>query len=152
MNHHNWTPPSWVYTNRRPQTDDAYFENLTRVVFTAGLNWNTIEAKWDGFRRVFENFAIEKVARLTENDVERLMGDTEIVGNRAKITATVNNARQMQAIRKEFGSFQKYIDSFDKSENYVKVVEDLGKRFRHVGRSTAEIFLWSVGEEVEPQW
>lgn len=139
MSHQSWTPPDWVYVGRRPQTDDAYFENLTRVVFTAGLNWNTIEVKWDGFRRAFRNFSVEKVARLTEEDVKRMMDDTGIVRNKSKITATVHNAQQMLAIRKEYGSFRQYLDSPDKSNNYSKVVEDLGKRFKHVGKSTAEI-------------
>jgi len=152
VSHQSWTPPDWVYVGRHPQTDDAYFENLTRVVFTAGLNWNTIEVKWGGFRRAFRSFSVEKVAKLTEDDVKRLMEDPSIVRNRAKITVTVHNAQQMLEIRKEYGGFRQYLDSLDKSDNYSKVVEDLGKRFKHVGKSTAEIFLWSVGEDVKPEW
>jgi DNA-3-methyladenine glycosylase I len=148
----SWTPPDWVYTKGRPKTDDAYFENLMRVINTAGLNWNTIEVKWRGFRKAFENFSIDKVAKFTEGDVERLMVNPEIVRNRAKINATIYNAKQMQAIRSEFGSFQKYLDGLDKSVGYSKVIEDLSKRFKHVGKSTAEIFLWSVGEDVRPEW
>ena len=148
----HWTPPDWVYMNRRPTTDDAYFENLTRVINQAGLNWNTIEAKWGGFRKAFRNFSIEKVSRFTEEDVERLMGDAGIVRNKAKIVATIYNAAQMMSIRKEFGGFQAYLDGMDKSEGYSKVISDLIRRFKHVGRSTAEIFLWSVGEDVSPAW
>jgi len=92
------------------------------------------------------------VAKFTEEDVERLMGDTEIVRNRAKISATIFNALQIMAIRKEFGSFQKYLDSLDKSDNYSRVIEDLSRRFKHVGMSTAEIFLWSVGEDLKHEW
>ena len=147
-----WTPPDWVYVNGRPLTDDAYFENLTRVIFTAGLNWNTIEVKWSGFERAFGNFSIEKVAKYTDEDVERLIGDAEIVRNRAKISATIFNANQMKAIRRQFGGFQRYLDGLDKSDNYSKVIADLIKRFKHVGRLTAEVFLWSVGEDIEPEW
>jgi DNA-3-methyladenine glycosylase I len=152
MDVHHWAHPDWVYVNKRPTMDDAYFENLTRVLNTAGLNWNTIETKWGGFKKAFQNFSVEKVSRFTEKDVERLMGDAGIVRNKAKITATISNAIQMMAIRKEYGSFQSYLDSLDKADNYSKVVADLIKRFRHVGRSTAEIFLWSVGEKVSPTW
>ena len=148
----HWTPPDWVYMNRRPTTDDAYFENLTRVINQAGLNWNTIEAKWGGFRKAFRNFSIEKVSRFTGEDVERLMGDAGIVRNKAKIAATIYNAAQMMSIREEFGGFQAYLDGMDKSEGYSRVITDLIRRFKHVGRSTAEIFLWSVGEDVSPAW
>lgn len=151
-NNHGWTLPHWAYMNKRPTTDDAYFENLTRVIFTAGLNWNTIDVKWVGFRKAFSNFIIGKVAKLTEKDLEKLMADPEIVRNRAKIIATVFNAKQMLSLRGEFGSFQKYLDSLDKSDNYSQVISDLERRFKHVGKSTAEIFLWSVGEKIEPQW
>ena len=151
--HGGWTPPSWVYVNnKRPASDEDYFENLTRVIFTAGLNWNTIEVKWGGFRKAFDNFVIEKVAKFTEKDVERLMGDPGIVRNRAKILATIYNAQQMIAIGREFGGFRKYLDSLDKSNGYFKVIADLETRFKHVGKSTAEIFLWSVGEDVMPEW
>ena len=148
----SWTPPDWVYVNKRPKTDREYFENLTRVIFTAGLNWTTIDAKWKGFAKAFEGFSIDKIAGYTDEDVERLMGDVGIVRNRAKITATIHNAKQMQILKREHGSFQRYLDSLDKSDNYARVVEDLGKRFKHVGRSTAEVFLWSVSEGLEPAW
>jgi DNA-3-methyladenine glycosylase I len=151
MEDQNWTPPSWVYLNDRPATDDAYFENLTRVIFNAGLNWRTIDAKWGGFEMAFKNFSIEKVAKLNKKDEERLIGDPEIVRNRAKISATIYNAIQMQAISREFGSFQVFLDGLDKSHNYSKVIEELSSRFKHVGKSTAEIFLWSVGENVKPE-
>ena len=114
--HHGWILPHWVYMNKRPTPDDAYFENLTSVIFTAGLNWNTIEVKWVCFRKAFSNFIIEKVAKLTEKDLEKLIADPRIVRNRAKILAIVFNSKQMLSIKGEFGSFQKYLDSIDKSD------------------------------------
>lgn len=147
-----WTPPDWVYVGRRPRTDRDYFENLTRVIFTAGLNWHTIDSKWGGFEKAFDGFSIDKIAKYTAGDIERLMGDTGIVRNRAKITATIHNAQQMQEIAREHGGFQRYLDSLDKTDNYRKVEADLVKRFKHVGKSTAEMFLWSVGEDIKPEW
>ncbi|MGD0802461.1 MAG: DNA-3-methyladenine glycosylase I [Candidatus Bathyarchaeia archaeon] len=145
----NWTSPEWAYLKNRPLTDDAYFENLTRAVFNAGLNWKTIDVKWGVFKRAFKNFSIEEVAKFTEKDEYRLMEDPGIVRNRAKIAATIFNARQMVAIRSEFGSFQEFLDGLDKCNKYSKVIEDLSRRFKHIGKSTAEIFLWSVGEDIE---
>ncbi len=147
----HWTPPNWVYVGKKPRTDDEYFSNLTRVIFTAGLNWNTIDTRGPGFMKAFEGFQIDKIARYNERSVTRLMADPGIVRNKAKIEATIHNAKEMQAIRKQHGSFSKYLDSLRPS-GYDKIVEDLSTRFRHVGKMTAETFLWSVGEDIEPDW
>ena len=69
------------------------FERVSLEAFQSGLSWLTILRKRDGFRRAFAGFEVETVARFTERDIARLMGDAEIVRNRAKIEATINNAR-----------------------------------------------------------
>ncbi|MBJ7463536.1 MAG: DNA-3-methyladenine glycosylase I [Mycolicibacterium sp.] len=69
------------------------FERVTLEAFQSGLSWLTILRKRDGFRHAFMGFDIEKVARFTDRDVARLMEDAAIVRNRAKIEATINNAR-----------------------------------------------------------
>lgn len=144
-----WRPPAWMYRDTRPSNEDAYFENMTRVIFLAGLSWKMIDKKWPNFKKAFRNFSIDKVAQFSDNDVEQLRNNPGIVRNRAKITATVYNARQFQNIKREFGSFQRFIDSLDKSNNYALVVKDLGKRFSRLGPSSARIFLYSAGEKIE---
>jgi len=146
-----WSPPKWIYRDKRPTNDNAYFENMTRVIFLAGLSWKMIDKKWPNFRQAFKNFAVDDVAKFGERDIGRLMNDASIVRNRAKLTAAINNARQFQDIRKEYGSFQSYLDSLDKSNNYTLVIKDLGKKFNRIGPSSADIFLYSVGEDVTPQ-
>jgi len=121
---------------------------MTRVIFLAGLSWKMIDEKWPNFQKAFKNFSIDAVAKFSENDVKRLMSDAGIVRNRAKIIATINNARQFQSVRKEHGSFRSFLDSLDKSSNYALVIKDLGKRFNRLGPSSARIFLYSVGENV----
>jgi 3-methyladenine DNA glycosylase Tag len=137
-----------MYRDKLPPNSDAYFENMTRVIFLAGLSWKMIDEKWPNFRKAFKNFSIDDVAKFNENDVNRLMDDTGIVRNRAKIMATISDAKQFQDIRKEFGSFKSYLDRLDKSQNYALVVKELGKRFSRLGPSSARIFLYSVGESV----
>jgi len=100
-----WHPPAWMYRDTRPPNDDAYLENMTRVIFIAGLSWKMIDKKWPNFRKAFKNFSIDKVAGFSDDDVEQLMKNPGIVRNRAKIMATINNARQFQSIKREFGSF-----------------------------------------------
>jgi DNA-3-methyladenine glycosylase I len=147
----NWHPPSWIYRDRRPASDDVYFENMTRVIFLAGLSWKMIDKKWPNFKKAFKDFSIAEVARFGEEDMKRLMSDTGIVRNRAKIIAAINNAKQLQNTKNEHGSFQSYLDKLDKSNNYALVIKELGKKFSRLGPSSAHIFLYSVGEHVRRQ-
>ena len=107
-----------------------------------------IDEKWPDFKKAFMNFSIDNVAKFSEKDIQRLVSDASIVRNRAKIIATINNAKQFQSIKKEYGSFQRYLDSLDKSNNYALVIKELGKKFNRIGPSSARIFLYSVGENI----
>ena len=94
-------------------TDDKLlFEFLTLESAQAGLSWITILRKREGYRKAFHGFDIHKVAQMTEQDVERLMGDEDIVRNRLKIKSAISNARLFIAIQKEYGSFYNYTLSF----------------------------------------
>jgi DNA-3-methyladenine glycosylase I len=78
--------------------DDAIYERLTLEAFQSGLSWITILRKREGFRRAFEGFSIERVARFGARDANRLMGDASIVRNRAKIEAAIANAKAAAAL------------------------------------------------------
>ncbi len=145
----HWQMPSWWYREERPPTDNAYFENLCRVIFEAGLNWSVIDKKWPTTKKAFANFNVKKVACFTAADEQRLMQDSGIVRNRSKIEAIIYNAQGFLAIEKQFGSFQEYLDSLDKTNNYKNVIGDLEHKFKHVGDSTAIDFLYSVGENIK---
>ena len=80
---------------KRTFDESALFEALTLGVFQAGLSWEIVFRKRDAFRKVFRGFDVAKVARMTSRDVNRLVEDASIIRNRAKIEATVNNARAM---------------------------------------------------------
>lgn len=131
-----------------PKDDADYFERMSRALFTAGLNWTVIDKKWPNFRKAFAGFSPEKVAKMTEKDVKSLMGDEGIVRNERKIKATIHNAGEFINVKKEFGSFKGYIASFGKDEK--KLQDDLQKKFKHVGGSTARTFLWSSGYKLTP--
>ncbi|WP_165987072.1 DNA-3-methyladenine glycosylase I [Streptomyces sp. YIM 98790] len=73
--------------------DDALFERLSLEAFQSGLSWLTILRRREGFRLAFADFRIRKVAAFTPDDIQRLLGDPGIIRNRAKIEATVHNAR-----------------------------------------------------------
>jgi len=138
--------PSWKVSP--PKGDDEYFDRLSKTIFTAGLNWSMVEKKWPNFRRAFHGFSPTKVAKMTEEDVRALMKDTGIVRNEKKIRATVNNAKTILSLQKEYGSVKGYIESFGKDE--MELQNDVQERFEHVGPSTARMFLWSSGCDLTP--
>lgn len=142
--------PDWWYREKRPSTDAEYFENMTRVIFQAGLNWHVIDLKWPTTKKAFANFNINKVARFTEDDAACLMKNEGIVRNKSKIEATIYNAKGFKALEQTFGSFQAYIDSMDKSNNYSKIIDDLCSKFKRLGPSSASLFLYTVGEKISP--
>ena len=94
-------------------TDDrTLFEFLVLEGAQAGLSWITILRKREGYRKAFCDFDPERVAQMTDEDVERLMQFDGIVKNRLKIQSTITNARLFLALQKEFGSFYDYTLSF----------------------------------------
>ena len=141
--------PDWVFKDKRPTTDQQYFENMTRCVFQGGLSWEMLAKKWSNFKAAFDNFDIDKVAAYGLEDQERLVNDAGIIRNKQKIMSTIFNAEEFQRVKAESGSFQKWLDSLDKSNNYSYVVKRLSSRFKRVGPGSASIFLWSVGEDLK---
>jgi len=88
--------------------DRKLFEFVVLESAQAGLSWITILRKRENYRRAFEKFNAEKVARFTKRDVTRLMGDAGIVRNLAKIEATVANAKALLEVQESHGSFAAY--------------------------------------------
>ena len=131
-----------------PKDDAEYFERMSRALFSSGLNWTMVDKKWPNFRKAFAAFSPDKVAKMTEKDVKSLMGDAGIVRNERKIRATIHNAGQFVALKREFGSFKGYVASFGKDEERLQ--QDLQEKFKHVGGSTSRMFLWSVGYKLTP--
>ena len=131
----------------RPKDGDGYFEQMSRAVFLAGLNWKVIEKKWPDIKRLFANFAIDDVAQFNDEDIDRLLKDEGMIRSAKKITAVVANAQTMQKVEQEFGSFAKYLQAV-KAKSEEALLKDLHKRFAFLGESTSVIFLYSVGEEM----
>jgi DNA-3-methyladenine glycosylase I len=93
-----------------PLADDRrLFEKICLEGFQAGLSWLTILNKRENFRRAFEGFDAERLARFGAADVERLLGDAGIVRHRGKIESALNNARRVIELRAEFGTLGAYV-------------------------------------------
>src|SRR6476660_9127722 len=88
--------------------DRTHFEFLILEAAQAGLSWAIVLRKREGYRRAFSEFDPEKVARYSDQKIQKLMLDADIVRNRMKIEASVRSARAFLAIQQEFGSFDAY--------------------------------------------
>jgi DNA-3-methyladenine glycosylase I len=147
-----------------PSHDDRHlFEMLILEGAQAGLSWSTILNKRENYLRAFDGFDFEKIARYGDSDIARLLADAGIVRNRAKIEATIGNARALLAVRDEFGSFDAYIWRFvgaTPKRNAFRSLRDLPastptsdamsknlrqRGFRFVGPTICYAFMQAVG-------
>jgi DNA-3-methyladenine glycosylase I len=142
----------------RTYDESALFEALTLGVFQAGLSWSIVFGKRDAFRRAFHGFDISHVAGMTERDVDRLLQDRSIIRNRAKIQATVENARAMRAASPSLAALARSYESARKraprsiadlptstpqAEAFAKQLKSQGYRF--VGPTSVYAFMQNVG-------
>jgi DNA-3-methyladenine glycosylase I len=110
------SPISIAYHDREwgvPLKDDRkLFEFLVLDAAQAGLSWEIILRKREGFRAAFDDFDAEKIARYNDKKIKELLADPGIIRNRLKIESAINNARAFLAVQKEFGSFARYVWQF----------------------------------------
>jgi DNA-3-methyladenine glycosylase I len=148
----------------KPVHDErVLFEFLILEGAQAGLSWEIVLNKRENYRRAFDGFDAEKIARYDKRKVRALLGDAGIVRNRLKIAATISNAAAFLAVQQEFGSFDRYVWQFvggrPKKNDWkasqkipARTVEsdalskDLKARgFRFVGTTICYAFMQAVG-------
>ncbi|HWE12796.1 MAG TPA: DNA-3-methyladenine glycosylase I [Solirubrobacteraceae bacterium] len=142
----------------RTYDESALFEALTLGVFEAGLSWSIVFGKRDAFRRAFHEFDVAQVAAMTERDVDRLVQDSSIIRNRAKIQATIENARAMTSASPTLAALASSYESTRKraprsiaalptstpqADAFAKQLKSLGYRF--VGPTSVYAFMQNVG-------
>jgi DNA-3-methyladenine glycosylase I len=145
------------------RNDRKIYEFLVLESFQAGLSWWIILRKRENFRKAFAGFDYAKVARFGTRDVVRLMKDAGIVRNRAKIHAAIENARRFIEVRREFGTFSKYmwswvggkplVHAFKSLKDYPVTIpeaeawaKDLKRRgFRFLGPTVVYAHMQAVG-------
>ena len=137
--------------------DKELFELFVLEPFQAGLSWETILNKRDSFRKAFDNYNIEKICNYDDKKIEELMQNKNIVRNKRKIIATINNADIFRKIQKEYYSFSNYIWSFTNgrvvyesgktsSELSDKISNDLKKRgMKFIGTTIVYSYLQAIG-------
>ena len=124
--------------------DNELFARLVLEINQAGLSWTTILNKKENFYKAYQNFDIAKVAKFKETQRKRLLNDVGIIRNRLKIDAAIENAKQIQKIQMEFGSFSKWLNKHHPlpKEEWVKLFK---KTFRFTGGEIVNEFLVSTG-------
>jgi DNA-3-methyladenine glycosylase I len=142
----------------RTYDESAMFEALTLGVFEAGLSWSVVFGKRDAFRKAFHDFNVAKVAAMTDRDVDRLVQNPSIIRNRAKIQATVDNARAMMSSSPSLPELAKSYEqtrkraprsvadlpsSTPQAEALAKQLKAQGYRF--VGPTSVYAFMQNVG-------
>ena len=170
MSYCNWENTSKVnfkYHNEEwgiPVYDDrCQFEYLMMEVMQCGLSWNIVINKREIFRKCFDNFEYDLIAKYNENDIKRILSTEGMIKSQKKIEAIINNAKCFKKIREEFGSFSNYLWSYsdnktilyDKHElGYIpacnglsdKIAKDLKKRgFKFLGSITVYSHLQASG-------
>jgi DNA-3-methyladenine glycosylase I len=124
--------------------DDPLFERLILEINQAGLSWITILKKAENFRTAYDGFDIDKIAAYSEEDRARLLADAGIIRNRLKVNAAIENAKRIQELRKEFGSFKGWLDTNHtlSKEEWIKLFK---KTFVFTGGEIVNEFLVSTG-------
>lgn len=125
-------------------SDDRILAEMTRRVFSAGFAWSVIEAKWPGFEQAFLGFAPARLVFQPDDYWERLLTDTGIVRNGAKIQSVRENAAFVQDIAKEHGSFARLLAKWPSSDE-VGLLDLLARRGSRLGGNTGQLFLRFVG-------
>ncbi|ARV07471.1 DNA-3-methyladenine glycosylase [Polaribacter sp. SA4-10] len=143
--------------------DETLFEFLVLETFQAGLSWITILKKRENFRKAFDNFDYQKIAKYPESKYESLLQDAGIIRNKLKIRSAITNAQLFMEVQNEFGSFSKFIWSyvdgkpilnrFHKKEEIPAtaalsdmISKDLKKRgFKFVGSTVIYAFMQATG-------
>jgi DNA-3-methyladenine glycosylase I len=143
---------------RRTYDESALFEALTLGVFQAGLSWAVVFGKRDGFQRAFYDFDVARVAAMTARDITMLVQDPSIIRNRAKIQATVENARAMSSASPSLAELARSYESAHKraprsladlppstphAEEFARRLKSQGYRF--VGPTSVYAFMQNVG-------
>lgn len=102
--------------------DDKYlYEMLILESFQAGLSWECILNKRDGFRASYDNFDIDKVINYDEDKINSLLNNKDIIRNKLKIKASINNSKIFKNIVNEYGSFADYLNTFTKGKTIYEV-------------------------------
>ena len=125
--------------------DRTLFEFIVLESAQAGLSWETILNRREGYRKAFKNFDCKKIAKFNAKDTERLMTDARIIRNRLKIQSAIHNANVFLKIQKEFGTFDTFLQKY-KGGDSLSLHKEFKKRgFKFFGPTIVHSYMQAVG-------
>ena len=126
--------------------DTAVLAEMTRCVFRSGFVWKIIEAKWAGFETAFHGFDVTQCAMMSDEELEQLQENADIVRHAKKIQSVRKNAHYIQEVRESHGSFGKFLAAWPE-DDFVGLWTDLKKRGDRLGGQTGRFFLRFIGRD-----
>lgn len=126
--------------------DDRYLSMMSLRIFRAGLKHSVVDAKWPAFEAAFDGFDPRRCAHMSDEDIDRLLGDTRLIRHGGKIQAVRKNAAAMIEIAKEHGSFGAWLADWP-GERIVDLWDELRKRFSQLGGNSGPMFLRMAGKD-----
>lgn len=130
----------------RATQDDRWLSAMARCLFEAGFNWTVIDTKWPGFEAAFDGFLVGRVAFYHDKDLDRLLADTRIVRNGAKVAAVIANARFVQEIAAGHGSFGAFVARWP-TDDLACLLDVLDQRGARLGGLTGQRVLRRMGAD-----
>ncbi|MDH3912870.1 MAG: DNA-3-methyladenine glycosylase I [Rhodospirillales bacterium] len=130
----------------RGRGDDRYLSLMSLRVFRAGLKHSMVDTKWPAFEEAFFGFELRRVRAMSDEAMERLLGDKRLIRHGRKIMAVRNNAAAICALAEETGGFGAYLADWPASR-IVELWDDLAKRFSQMGGNSGPRFLRMVGKD-----
>ena len=127
VDYHNWD-------------DNDFLETMAQVIFASSLDWEIVEKKWSAIKQAFACFDLETVANYTNKDVNVLMKKPDIIKHKQRIKNIIQNAKEMQQVVREYGSFTNYICFYPRD-----LKQDLMERFHGLGERTVLDFMKEMG-------
>jgi 8-hydroxy-5-deazaflavin:NADPH oxidoreductase len=140
------TEPFEKFRDHAPDDPAFFLEHLTRSVFEAGISWRVVDTKWDGIREAFYGFDPVRVAAMTPDEITATENDPRVIRNKAKIRATVENAREVLALVDSYGSIRAYFASFP---NAQAASADMRRRFKFLGDTGMWRLLTSAARDID---
>jgi 3-methyladenine DNA glycosylase Tag len=126
--------------------DDRYLSQMSLRIFRAGLKHSLVDAKWPAFEEVFGRFEPRRIRAMSDEALEKLLGDARLIRHWGKLKSVRDNAAAMLAVAEEFGGFGGWLATWP-GENIVGLWDALADRFSQMGGVSGPMFLRMVGKD-----
>ena len=126
--------------------DDRWLSMMARCVFQAGFNWKVVEAKWPGFEEAFDGFDPRRWRMMSDEDLDRLLGDKRVIRNAAKLVSVGENAVFLSDLATEHGSASAFFAAWP-GEDFAGLLELLKKRGSRLGGTSGQYLMRVMGKD-----